>query len=187
MKHSVGKKAAFAAAAAALAISVASCAEENNPGVDKQAEPQFGYALPQELVTTNAGTAVGVATDASKISARLVPGSFIEGPDQQLLPNADLVSANPSKRSAAVINYQINEEATYSDGKPVVCDDFLLTYEASKRPDLFGSDMPLFSQVENVDCKPGSKRFAVIFKPSFGERYRELFSSGTVLPMHTLA
>lgn len=187
MEHSVGKKATIAVAATAMAISVASCAEDNNPGANKQAEPQFGYALPQELVTTNAGTAVGVATDASKISARLFPGAFIEGPDQQLLPNADLVSANPSRRSAAVINYQINEKAKYSDGKPVVCDDFLLTYEASKRPDLFGSDMPLFSQVENVDCKPGSKRFVVNFKPSFGERYRELFSAGTVLPMHTVA
>lgn len=187
MKGSVGKKLAATAGAVAITVAVASCAGDRGPGDSAAPEEQFGYALPQELVTTNAGTTLGVATDAGKISARLYPGAFIEGPDEQLLPNPDIVKAFPSKRNQAVINYQINSQAEYSDGKPLVCDDFLLTYEASKRPDLFGSDMPLFSQVQSLDCQPGSKRFVVNFKPGFGERYRELFSAGSVLPMHTVA
>lgn len=187
VKRRVGKRITVAVAAVSLTAAVAACSDNGSPVGKDKPEPQFGYALPQELVTTNAGTALGVATDASKISARLYPGAFIEGPDEQLLPNPDLVTATPSTRSQGTVNYQINAQAKYSDGKPVVCDDFLLTYEASKRPDLFGSDMPLFSQVENVACKPGSKRFVVNFKHGFGERFRELFSAGTVLPMHKVA
>lgn len=185
--RSVVKKAGVALVATSAVVAMAACSDRNGSQGSGKAEPQFGYALPQELVTTNAGTALGVATDATKISARLYPGAFIEGPDGQLLPNPDLVTATPSPKSNGVVNYQIANKAKYSDGKPVVCDDFLLTYKASQRPDLFGSDIPLFSQVENVNCSPGAKRFTVTFKKGFGDRYRELFAAGTVLPLHAVA
>ena len=187
MTRSVGKKVATALTAASVAVAMVACSDNGGSNGSGKAEPQFGYAFPQELVTTNAGTALGVATDAGKISARLYPGAFIEGPDGQLLPNPDLVTATPSPKTNGVVNYQISNQAKYSDGKPVVCDDYLLTYKASQRPDLFGSDMPLFAQVDNVSCDPGAKRFTVTFKKGFGERYRELFAGGTVLPLHAVA
>ena len=68
-----------------------------------------------------------------------------------------------------------------------MCDDFLLTQAAGSRSDLFGSDMPLFNQVAGIDCAPGAKQFTVHFNPGFGQRYRELFTPGTVLPSHTVA
>lgn len=137
-------------------------------------------------MTTNAGTGLGVATDAVKISARLYPGAFIAGPNEQLLPNTDLVTATRSGEDPKRVDYVINKDATYSDGAPVVCDDYLLTYTASTRPDLFGADMPLFSQVAAIDCVAGSKKFAVHFQEGFGDRYRELFNAGTVMPAHTV-
>lgn len=148
---------------------------------------QFGYVLTSDLVTSNAGTGVGVATDAAKVSARLYPGAFIAGPRGQILPNGDLVTAKPAPGDPRRVDYTINADATYSDSQPVVCDDFLLTYQASKRPDLFGSDMPLFGQVQNVDCTAGAKQFSVQFADKRGARYRELFGPGTVLPSHIVS
>lgn len=183
-RHAVRSTAALTLSAALATAGLAACSEDSplsNP------PEQFGYVLTSDLVTSNAGTAVGVATDAAKVSARLYPGAFIAGPRGQNLPNGDLVTAKPAPGNPRQVDYTINEEATYSDSKPVVCDDFLLSLQASSRPDLFGSDMPLFGQVENIDCAAGAKQFSVHFADKRGERYRELFGPGTVLPSHTVA
>jgi len=166
------------------AAGLAGCSEDSPLGSPPE---QFGYVLTSDMVTSNAGSAVGVATDAAKISARLYPGAFIAGPRGQNLPNGDLVTAKPAPGNPQQVDYTINEKATYSDSKPMVCDDFLLSFQASSRPDLFGSDLPLFGQVDKIDCAAGAKKFTVHFADKRGERYRELFGPGTVLPSHTVA
>lgn len=183
-QHTTTATAALALTAALTAGGLAACSEGSGL---KPAPEQFGYVLTSDLVTSNAGTAVGVATDAAKISARLYPGAFIAGPRGQNLPNGDLVTAKPGQDDPRRVDYTINETASYSDSKPVVCDDFLLAYQASKRADLFNSNMPLFGQVERVDCAAGAKKFSVHFAEKRGSRYRELFGPGTVLPSHTVA
>src|SRR5699024_790646 len=142
-----------------------------------RAEPQSAYQLPSTPVPTNAGSVVGVATDAAKLSARLYPGAFLAGPEGQMLPNRDLVEVTPSKKHQEVVDYKINPKAKYSDGHKVVCDDFQLTKVASERADLFASDLPIYHQVDELYCAPGADRFRVVFKPGFGQRYRELFSA----------
>lgn len=179
-------KALIAALVAVIGITgLAACA--NSGEQQRSVQEQFGYMLPRPIVTMNAGTALGVATDAEKLSARLYPGAFIAGPNGQLLPNADLVTATPNPQDPRTINYAINAAAHYSDEAPVVCDDFQLTFLASRRSDLFASDMPLFAQVESLDCTPGARDFTVHFAQGFGARYRELFTPGTVLPSHAVA
>ncbi|CAI37214.1 peptide ABC transporter [Corynebacterium jeikeium] len=183
-RHAVRSTAALTLSTVLAAVGLAGCSEDSPLSSTPE---QFGYVLTSDLVTSNAGTAVGVATDAAKISARLYPGAFIAGPRGQNLPNGDLVTAKPAPANPRQVDYTINEDATYSDSKPVVCDDFLLSFQASSRPDLFGSDLPLFGQVEKIDCAAGSKTFTVHFADKRGERYRELFGPGTVLPTHTVA
>ena len=188
--HNVRKTWRKAIAALATGVigfaGLTSCSDENSPEeIAKQ--PQFGYVLPRPLETTNAGSVVGNATDAAKLSARLYPGAYVTGPAGQLLPNKDLVTAKVDPHSKQKIYYKINSEATYSDGASVVCDDFWMARLASERNDAFASDLPLFAQVESIACKPGSREFQVMFKPGFGTRYQELFSAGTVLPSHTVA
>lgn len=176
---------AGATGSAVLASALVACSSED-ARVEVEAE-KFGYVLPRPIVTMNAGMGIGVATDAEKVAARLYPGAFLAGPDGQLLPNPDLVTATPEPRDAKVVKYEINPQAKYSDGAPVVCDDFLLTQTASTRPDLFGADMPLFSQVSSIDCEAGAKTFTVNFNEGFGARFRELFTPGTVLPSHVVS
>lgn len=157
-------------------------------GSDDDAQgPRFGYALNTPLVTVNAASARGVATDAAKLSARLFPGAFILGPDNRLLPNHDLVTATPAEDAPDEVDYAINDDATYSDGSPVVCDDFLLSWVAVATPGVFASSGGLAERVRNLDCAPGQKTFHVSFDEGMGERYRELFPAGEVLPAHTVA
>ena len=109
-RHAVRSTAALTLSAALAAAGLAACSGDSplsNP------PEQFGYVLTSDLVTSNAGTAVGVATDAAKVSARLYPGAFIAGPRGQNLPNGDLVTAKPTPGNPRQVDYTINEKATY--------------------------------------------------------------------------
>ncbi|WP_420099115.1 hypothetical protein [Corynebacterium sp.] len=170
--------------ATALTFGVAACSSDD--GVEDAADPLFGYALPRPIVTLNAASSLGAATDAAKVSARLYPGAYLTGPDGRLLPNTDLVTATPSGDNPDIVNYRISDSATYSDGAPVVCDDFLLTWVAAKYPDLFSSDLGLTARVNDVTCDAGERNFTVEFDRGMGSRFRELFSVGEVLPSHTV-
>lgn len=170
--------------ATALTFGVVACTSDD--GAEDAADPLFGYALPRPIVTLNAASALGAATDAAKVSARLYPGAYLTGPDGRLLPNTDLVTATPSADNGDVVDYRISESATYSDGAPVVCDDFLLTWVAAKYPDLFSSDLGLTDRVKDINCDAGDRDFSIEFDRGMGSRYRELFSVGEVLPSHTV-
>ena len=183
MTRALRRPAALLTVAALTSVLVA-CTSDH--GVEDASDPLFGYALPRPIVTLNAASTVGAATDAAKVSARLYPGAYLTGPDGRLLPNTDLVTATPSRDNGDVVNYRISDTATYSDGAPVVCDDFLLTWVAAKHPDLFSSDLGLTARVKDVTCDAGERDFSIEFDRGMGSRYRELFSVGEVLPSHTV-
>lgn len=147
----------------------------------------FGYAVNSSLATTNAASLLGVATDAGLLAARVYPGVYVQGPSGQMIPNTDLASTQVLPGINRQVIYTINEDATYSDGQPVVCDDFLLSATAGQMPELFQSHVPLTSQIERVDCVSGSKVATVVFKEDLGERWRYLFEQGDLLPAHAVA
>lgn len=172
--------------AIATVFMVSACAEEvEEPGAHEQ--QHFGYALNASLATTNAGSLLGVATDAALLSARLYPAVYVQGPSGQMIPNTDLATTQVLPGSNRQVIYTINPDATYSDGQPVVCDDFLLAAKAGMMPSVFDSHVPLATQIERVDCTSGSKSATVVFKEDFGARWRYLFDQGILLPAHAIA
>jgi peptide/nickel transport system substrate-binding protein len=176
--------ATVATVAIVTTVSLTACSGSGDDG-----EPDHGltYVLDEQLLTTNAGSTLGVAADAAKLSARIYPGAYLPGPGGRLLPNSDLVTVTPDPENPDVVDYVLAEDADYSDGAPVVCDDFLLTATAADRTDLFASDLGLTSRISSLDCSPGAKEFRVTFDRGFGQRYREIFGAGEVLPSHTIA
>lgn len=165
-------------------VSLTACGSDG--GGDSDVD-DFTYVLDTTPVTTNAASTTGVVTGAAALSARLYPGAFIPGPGNRLLPNTDLVTATPREDDPDTVDYVIAESATYSDGAPVVCDDFLLSWVAAHRTDLFAADPGLITRVRDIDCAAGAKDFRVDFEEDAGQRYRELFSPGEVLPAHAVA
>lgn len=180
------RKALATVVVASTMFAVAACAEE---AVEPDAHEQshFGYALNTSLATTNAGSLLGVATEAAQLSARLYPAVYVQGPSGQMIPNTDLATTQVLPGANRQVIYSINPEANYSDGAPVVCDDFLLAAKAGMMPSVFDSHVPLAAQVERVDCQSGSKSATVVFKEDYGARWRYLFDQGTILPAHAIA
>ncbi|AWB82957.1 peptide ABC transporter [Corynebacterium yudongzhengii] len=165
---------------------MAACGEEGPPPEPATTE-YFGYQVDKPLLTSNAASLEGVSTNAEALSARLYPAAFVSGPSGQSIPNSDLLLARSVHGPSFSVEYQINEDATFSDGDPVDCVDFQLAHTAGTTPELFDAHLPLMKQVEQFQCAEGSKRFRIVFREGDGGRWRELFDAGSVLPAHTIA
>ncbi|WP_246817830.1 ABC transporter substrate-binding protein [Corynebacterium sp. HMSC076D02] len=191
-------KRAAMALLAVVGLSATACsneAGEDSAGQAKDSGPRstdyFGYMVNTRLATTNAGTSFGSAANAAQLSSRLYPGIYMPGPSGQMIPNSDLVQTeeipaspeNPYKQ----VNFTLSEQATFSDGVPVTCDDYLLAYTAGVMPAEFGSHMPLTSEIAQFDCAPNAKKFTITFNKDQGDRWRYLFGPGTVMPAHAVA
>jgi len=147
----------------------------------------FGYLLDTTLPTSNAASRVGASSNTEALSGRLYPAVFVPGPSGQMIPNTDLVQTQVLPGANRQVVYTLAEDATYSDGVPVTCTDFLLHYKAGVHEGLFDSHLPQTEEVLRLDCEPGQKRFTVVFNEEAGGRWRHLFGPGTVLPAHAVA
>ena len=181
----------------AIALAASACSgqgsEEDTASVPQEPESYgyFGYQVNSRLATTNAGTSFGDATSAGLLSTRLYPGLFVPGPSGELIPNADLVEteelppvAGSDQRS---VQLTLEEDAVFSDGAPVTCDDYLLAYVAGTHPAEFASHMPLMNDIADFSCEPQGKRFTLTFNKDQGQRWRHMFGAGTIMPAHALA
>ncbi len=188
---------AVVAGLSALALVAASCSSEESESGDHAApsDPESynytGYMVNSQLATTNAGTAFGSTTSAAQLSTRLYPGLFVPGPSGQLIPNADLVETEKLPPAAdsdqESVRLTLADDATFSDGSPVTCDDYLLAYTAGTHPVEFASHMPLMNDIADIECAPHSKAFTLTFYKDQGHRWRQMFGPGTVMPAHALA
>ena len=151
-----------ASCVSAIALAASACSgqgsEEDTASAPQEPESYgyFGYQVNSRLATTNAGTSFGDATSAGLLSTRLYPGLFVPGPSGELIPNADLVEteelppvAGSDQRS---VQLTLEEDAVFSDGAPVTCDDYLLAYVAGTHPAEFASHMPLMNDIADFNC-----------------------------------
>lgn len=190
MKRLLATFAALATASTLVACGAGDSEDNAAPSAPVSTD-YFGYQAASRLVTTNAASAFGTATNAQVLSSRLYPAAFVPGPEGQIIPNTDLVKTEELPERAdglRQIRYTISEKATYSDDIPVSCEDFLLAYTAGSMPGTFGSDLPVMaSDVEDLQCAAGAKDFTLVLKKDKGGRWRHLFGPGTVLPSHVIA
>lgn len=188
-----GRRAATAVVAALTAVTLAACSPGSGGGAGgdgadgAESTDYFGYLVDTALLTTNAGSEVGASSNTEALSGRLYPAVFVPGPSGQMIPNTDLVRTQVLPGANRQVIYTLTEEAQYSDGAPVTCTDFLLSYKAGVHEGIFGSHLPQMEEVLRLDCEPGQKRFTVVFDEDSGGRWRHLFGPGSTLPAHAIA
>jgi peptide/nickel transport system substrate-binding protein len=99
-------------------------------GCSGSAASQIDYVVDGPLNTYNANTTVGFASAGAQAFARTLIGFGYHGPDGQVVADRDFGTVSVVGGSPLVLDYQIADNAVYSDGKPVTCDDLVLAWAA---------------------------------------------------------
>jgi peptide/nickel transport system substrate-binding protein len=171
-----------AAAAVAGALGLSSCS--GSP------EDEINYAVDGTLVTFNVNTVAGAASAGPQAFARVLSGFNYHGPEGQIVGDHDFGSISVVGRAPLVLDYQINDTAVYSDGKPVTCDDLVLAWasQSGKFPGFDAANQAGYRDITTVECAPGEKRARVLFAVdrAFVD-FGQLFAATSMMPSHVIA
>jgi peptide/nickel transport system substrate-binding protein len=159
-------------------------------GCSGSAASQIDYVVDGPLTTYNANTTVGFASAGAQAFARTLTGFGYHGPDGQVVADRDFGTVSVVGGSPLVLDYQIADNAVYSDGKPLTCDDLVLAWAAQsgRFPGFDAATQAGYVDIANVECIPGQKKARVSFVPDRGVvDYTQLFAATTMMPSHVIA
>jgi peptide/nickel transport system substrate-binding protein len=151
---------------------------------------QIDYIVDGALDTYNGNTVSGAASAGAQAFARTLTGFGYHGPDGQVVADHDFGTVSIVGGSPLVLDYQIADNAVYSDSKPVTCDDLVLAWAAQsgRFPGFDGASQAGFVDVTSIDCQPGQKKARVSFVPDRNiVDYNELFTATAIMPSHVIA
>ncbi len=94
------------------------------------AASQIDYVVDGALSTYNTNTVVGAASAGAQAFARTLTGSATTVRTARSSPTTTSEPSRWSGGAPLVLDYQIADNAVYSDGKPVTCDDMVLAWAA---------------------------------------------------------
>lgn len=153
------------------------------------AAEQVNYAVDGVLSTYNTNTVAGAASAGPQAFARVLTGFSFHGPDGQVLADNDFGSVSVVGREPLVVDYQISDDAVYSDGKPVVCDDMVLAWAAQsgRFPGFAAASQAGYLDIAGIECQSGQKKARVNFFPGRSVvDYNQLFTATSLMPAHVI-
>jgi len=159
-------------------------------GCSGSAASQIDYVVDGPLVTYNTSTIVGAASAGAQAFARTLTGFGYHGPDGQVVADHDFGTVSLVGGAPLTLDYQIADNAVYSDGKPVTCDDLVLAWAAQsgRYPGFDAATQAGYVDIADIDCTPGQKKARVSFIPDRGVvEYTQLFAATTMMPSHVIA
>jgi peptide/nickel transport system substrate-binding protein len=151
---------------------------------------QVDYEVDGALTTYNPNTVEGAASAAPQAFARVLTGFGYHGPDGQIVADHDFGTVSVVGREPLLVDYTIADNAVYSDGKPITCDDMVLAWAAQsgRLPGFFAASHAGYADITAIDCTPGQKKAHVTFS---AERpftdYLQLFTATSMMPSHVVA
>ncbi len=170
------------AVAACLSLVLAGCSAGSDDVID--------YAVDGTLTSYNTNPVSGAASGGPQAFARVLTGFTYRGPDGQTVSDRDYGTVAVVGRAPLILDYEINANAVYSDGKPITCDDMVLTWAAQsgRFPAFDAASTAGYRDIAGVDCVPGQKKARVTFAQDRGiVDYGQLFGATAMLPSHVLA
>jgi peptide/nickel transport system substrate-binding protein len=159
-------------------------------GCSGSAASQIDYVVDGTLATYNTNTVVGASSAGAQAFARTLTGFGYHGPDGQVVADHDFGTISVVGGSPLVLDYQIADNAVYSDGKPVTCDDLVLAWAAQsgRFPGFDAATQAGYVDIANIECTPGQKKARVSFIPDRSVvDYTQLFAATSIMPSHVIA
>ncbi len=151
---------------------------------------EVNYAVDGVLSTYNTNTVNGAASAGPQALARVLTGFTFHGPDGQALADHDFGTVTVAGGEPLLLDYQINDDAVYSDGKPVTCDDMVLAWAAQsgRYPGFDAASQAGYIDIAGIDCQAGQKKARVTFLPGRAVfDHSQLFTATSIMPSHVIA
>ncbi|MEO3757621.1 ABC transporter substrate-binding protein [Mycobacterium sp. B14F4] len=180
--RNAGRGGVLATVLVAIAATGSACTASPADAID--------YAVDGALITYNTNTVAGAASGGPQAFARVLTGFNYHGPDGQVVGDHDFGTISVVGRAPLVLDYEINANAVYSDGKPITCDDMVLSWaaQAGRFPAFDAASRAGYSDIATVDCTPGQKKARVSFAPDRGfTDFGQLFAATSMMPSHVIA
>lgn len=157
----------------------------------------FTYAFEQEFQSYNPNTAEQNSSLNVIPLNRVLLGFWNYAPDGTIGATPEFGSYEVVSEDPLTLTYTIDDEAVWSDGEPIDCDDFQLAYiakaglESGETDPETGEAATLFSpsttagydQIESVECADGDKEITVTYDEPFVD-FEALFGTTEILPAH---
>jgi peptide/nickel transport system substrate-binding protein len=191
---STGAKALALLAGSVLALSACATSSGSSGATSSSAPASattsnktFTWAYEQEFSSYNYNTSQGVASANAVVLNPVLGGFWQFNPDGTLLANPDFGTQQKVSDSPLTVKYTINPKATWSDGKPIDCDDFVLAWMANSSltgAKGFSAASTAGYKDENApQCKAGDRTVTVVYKTPFSD-WQALYGPATILPAH---
>jgi peptide/nickel transport system substrate-binding protein len=195
-----GRTSKLVAAVLGGALVLSACSSDEDDPTDGEGNSES--AGPSGTVTLAWGqpfdsyndTTAGGNTFANGIATHSVTTGFwmYAGEDGQVTPNEEFGTYEQTSDDPLTVEYHINEDAVWSDGTPIDCDDVMLWWTSQS-----GAFDGLFSaagtqgieDTEMPDCQPGDKDFTLRYNDTFTdwESFGPGHGNNTMMPAHVVA
>jgi peptide/nickel transport system substrate-binding protein len=178
-------------------LSVSACATggaggdaaATSPGPTSAAGKTITWAYEQEFSQYNTNT-----TDGSAIVNRVVLGAVLGGfwefrPDGSLQPNTEFGTYAKVKDGPLTVTYTINPKAVWSDGRPIGCDDLVLTWLARSgvtgKNGFSAASTAGYEDQNPPQCSPQGREITVTYRKGFAD-WAAMYGPAEILPAHVV-
>jgi peptide/nickel transport system substrate-binding protein len=165
-------------------LGLTACATTAGEG-DGGSEATFTYAYEQEIDTYNQSTSSGNASKNAIPLNRVLPGFWRYATDGTIEATTDFGTYEKTSDDPLTIEYSFDENAVWSDGEAIDCDDAYLAYiaQSGKFEQFDPAGTTGYDLIDKLECADGEKDFTVTYKEPFAD-WEGLF--GTFMPAHVL-
>jgi peptide/nickel transport system substrate-binding protein len=171
--------------------------DENTSGGDAGGtqDVTITVAHEQEFGSYNNNTAEENAVKNTVVLNQVLRGFWFFGEDGSVVPDTEFGTFEKTSDDPLTVKYTFADGATWSDGEPIDCDDFLLVWAANSgkyttgEKDADGNDVPLFSTagttgydiMQKPKCADGDTEVEVTYDEPFADWQANF---GSFLPAH---
>ncbi len=145
----------------------------------------FTYAYEQEWQAYNTGTAATNASQNAIPMNQVTLGFWYFAPDGSVAPETRFGTYEKVSDDPLTINYSFADDAVWSDGEPIDCDDAYLAWYANsgqtKNFKTISTDG--YEDIKTVDCADGDKDFSVTYDKPYADWVANF---GSILPAHVV-
>lgn len=188
----MGAKVLATVAVGSLALSACAASDEAPSGSATSAATQpitFTWAYEQEFGGYQNGTPDGNSLANAVVLNQVLRGFYYFAPDGSVAPDTEFGSYEKTSDDPLTVEYTFNDKAVWSDGNPIDCDDFVLTWLArggfSGSKGFSSAATTGYKDQKKPQCADGDKKVTVVYNTPFAD-WAGLYGANEIMPAHIL-